>query len=427
MKKITLLAFLLIIFNFIYCSFGITVYASTEPDTPDPGTSQSGTSQPGTSQTGSGQSKKKKNKDNDKEKEQSGVYMSIDEYKTIADEGVSTINGTEKKIQLGETDVGSASSKLGTFLTTISATVSKLMSKFSWEGGFYYVESKYSAEKNGLFTISSTVFGEYLLFNPKAYQKSTDLNPNIKPSKIVELMDTMKERGSTLGHLLVQFSLTLALPMIVYAVLKTVSAKKAADVAAWKKILTRWVLCVFLIILFQYILVAIDNFADVLIETFWQTRVQLEDADCKSFELAIEEELASQIETTGGVTSLAYGIEFFVLTILQALFFVKYIVRAIAIIILFIIAPIIILVHSFNLMLGKESDTLGSFFKNYISLVFMQPLHALFYIVFLFSLSELAIDVPILGLILLWAIYRATNIAKAMFGWDMGSSILSGN
>ena len=76
-------------------------------------------------------------------------------------------------------------------------------------------------------------------------------------------------------------------------------------------------------------------------------------------------------------------------------------------------------------MLGRNSNMLGEFFKTYIALVFMQPVHALFYLIFFFSFSEMVIKVPILGIILLFALYRAADIAKAMFGWELGSSIMS--
>lgn len=394
MKKISVLAIVLIIFNFICISFfAENVYAETEAS------------------------------------ESSNGTMTIDEYKAMADSGKVTIGSeqgnVERDISLGDSDVGSFASGMASFLSTISAICAQLMSNITKDGGFYYTESDYGASNTGLFTINSLVFGEYLMFNAKAYETSTDLNSEAPQSAVTATLDFMKERGAAIGHLVVRVGLFLALPMVILSIIRTVSAQKADDLAAWKKILTRWVLCVFLMFFFEYILAAIDTVCDILVQALWKIRLGLEESGYQPFEVTVETSLMKTLQNTGGVTSLAYAVEFVAIIVLQVLFLLKYVIRTFGIIALFIIAPIVILIHSFNLMRGKQSDTLGEFFKTYIVLTFMQPLHAFFYLIFFFSVSEIVINVPILGIILIYALYRAGNIAKAMFGWDMGSSILS--
>ena len=265
------------------------------------------------------------------------------------------------------------------------------------------------------------------MFNAKAYEKSTDLLPGSTPQGITSTMDKLKESGSSFSSFAVRMGLIFVLPMVVFSIVKTSIAKKASDLAAWKKILVRWFLCLFLLIFFQYILAAIDTLADSLMNGFWGVRVGLEQSGYKPFETTVIGDLIYQLENTGGVTSLAYSIVFCALVIMQMLFFGKYIIRAFGIVFLFMVAPLIMLIHSFKLMLGKNSNMLGEFFKTYIALVFMQPVHALFYLIFFFSFSEMVIKVPVLGIILLYALYRATDVVKAMFGWELGSSILSLN
>lgn len=244
------------------------------------------------------------------------------------------------------------------------------------------------------------------------------------PSKIVKLFDSIKDFGAGLGRFITRLSLSISLPLFLFSIVKTVMARKAGDVAAWKKILVRWVLCIGLIILFQYILITIDRASEVCTNTLWKMRVGLEEGNYKSFETEIEEEIIKSLDETGGVTSLGYAIEFLVMVVLQMIFFVKYMVRTFAILFLYIIAPFIILKHSISLMMGKESDTLGTFFKYYIILSFMMPFHALIYYIFILSMSEIAISVPVLGMILLYALLRAGSVAKAMLGFEMGSSII---
>lgn len=361
--------------------------------------------------------------------------MTLDEYKEIADNGKVSVNGVEMNVSLGDSDVGSASSKLGTFLSTVAAMAVRTVSKFVGDGGYCYASetSSYSAEATGLFTVNSLIFGEYALFNPKPYELSTDIVPldaqdfgsGETGSGILGNIDDIKEKAIVIGKVLMRIALIITVPMIVYALIRVLMASTAPDVAAWKKILIRWVLCFVLLFVFPIILITIDTFAQVVVEALWNIRTSMEEAGYASFETTVIETLSFQLESTGGVTSLAYSIIFVALVIMQAVFLVKYVVRTFATIFLFMLAPMVIALHSLNLMLGKESNILGEFFKNYISLAFMQTVHIVFYLIFFFSLSEMAIRVPILGILLLYAVFRASSIAKAMFGWELSSSIFS--
>ena len=385
MKKLTLFIILIILLNFIYLSFfNVKVFAGSE------GSSS----------------------------------MSMDDYKLL-DEGKATVDGKEMTVNVGDSDTGSFASKMASFLSSVFAIFSRMMSNITLECGLYHTDSEFSAEKNGFFTINSLVFGEYVLFNAKAYQKSTDLNSEIEPSNINKVIDGIKEKGAGLSQIISKIGMAFSLPLILFAIAKTVMARNASDLATWKKILTRWILCLALILFYVYILSAIDFIADTLMDGFWNIRKNLESLGYNSFEVVVEESIIKSIKNTGGVTSLAYSLEFVVIISLQIVFLLKYIMRTLTIILLFIIFPVIVLIHSINLMLGKQSNILGNAFKLYIFMEFLQPLHALFYIIFVFSLSQIAINVPVLGIILLYSIYRAEKIVQAMLGIEIGSSILS--
>lgn len=394
MKKISVIVLLLIIFNFIWSNFA---YAVTETV--------------------------QKNDD-------TSVTMDIDEYKSIADDGKATIGGSKMDISLKESDVGSGTSKFGIFLTSICASGLKVISDFVCEGEyFYHTDSEYSASQTGLFTISSLIFDEFLIFNTEVYQTSSDLYVGSgEPTTAggpVSSVDSIKVGAVTISKTITTISVLLAIPMIIYAIIKALLSRKAADLAAWKKILTRWIICFLLILGFQFLFIAVDTASDTITNALYNIRLGMEESDYKSFEVTTLENTVEQYENTGGVISLAYALVFVALFVVQVLFLIKYVIRTFAIIALFMLAPLIILLHSFNLMLGKESDILANLFKKYIALTFMQPIHALFYLIFFFSLSEIAINVPILGILLLYALYRAESISKAMFGWDLGLSIFS--
>lgn len=412
MKKITLLVIILIIFNFIYSS--VSVYATTDPPNSNPG---------GPSTTDSPDSSTSDGSDSSSDSG-SETHMTMDKYKAI-DEGKANVNGNEMKVDVSPSDTGAFGSKFAAFISSGAAIFSSMVSSVTRNGGFVYGDSEFSAENKGVFTISSVVFGEYFMLNSKSYEKSTDLTPDIEPKGIIKVLDGIKDLGANFGDFTVKFGIIITLPLVLFSIVRTVMAKRASDVAAWKKILARWVICLALLMFFEYALATIDKVTEVCSDALWNLRVGLEEADYQSFEITVEEAILDSIQKTGGVTSLGYAIEFFVIVVLQILFLGKYIVRAFGMLFLFVMFPIAIVKHSINLMLGNESDTLGEYFKDYILLSFMQPFHAMIYIIFFFSLSEIAIGIPVLGIVLLYALLRSGSIVKAMFGWEFGASIFS--
>ena len=351
--------------------------------------------------------------------------MSMDDYKTLADEGKVKVGGTEQNIELNESDVGAGSSAFGTFLTAMATGCLRIVSNVLCEGDlFLHTESSYSASETRLFTISSLVFNEFALLNPSIYQKIEDPNGGSVPD-VADTINKTKEKGIEFSSFFVTVALILSVPMLIWSIIKVIMAKNAPAVAAWKKILVRWALCIFLIIFYRYALVAIDTAVDFTVEGLWNIRLSMEDNGYQGFEATTIEKTLDQYEKSGGVTSLGLAIVFLILVVIQMFFLVKYIGRMFAIMLLSMLAPVIILLHSIYLMLGKESNVLGDFFKNYLALSFMQPLHALFYLIFFFSVSEMAIAVPMVGILLLYAMLRAVSIAKAMFGWEMSTSMFS--
>ena len=133
MKKITLLIIIIIVFNFICLSFfQPKVYASDSS-------------------------------------------MSIDDFKQL-DEGKANIHGNETTINVSDSDIGSVGSKFATVLTALSTIGVKLISSVVEQGGCYHIDSDYSTDNVGIFTINSLVFGEYYLFSSKPYETLSDSN-----------------------------------------------------------------------------------------------------------------------------------------------------------------------------------------------------------------------------------------------------------
>lgn len=285
--------------------------------------------------------------------------------------------------------------------------------------GLWRVDSEYSAEKTEMFTICSLIFGEFLLFNGKIYETNEGLNPDIERGKIAEIMDGVKSTAANIYASIRKVSLGLTFLMFILSLIKLLSTEStaAASVAKWKKILGNWGLCLFLIFFLHYLISFLNIINDAIMDIFWNMRTGLENSGYESFELALFTSSSDEFTKTGGLLSAGYGVEYLGLVIVQLIFFIKYAYRALGLMFLVLSSPIILVLNVINVMRGDDQNsTLRNWITKYISLLFIQPIHALFYLLFIFTFSAVAINAPLLGVFFLYALSRAEKIAKLMLG-----------
>jgi hypothetical protein len=367
----------------------------------------------------------------------SEVSMDKSEFDSISQTGtasVETENGSiVKKIGKTESSIGSGTGKISSSLVPWVAGLDYWIVNFAIDGGLKYAyidngeiktDSENGIDKNGLLTMYSIAFGEFLLFDANVLKTNQSLNPTVTPTKTAELLDDLKSNVASTFNITEYFGILLSLPIFIYALFRALGAQSARDLAAWKKVLGRWLVVLILLFIVQYILAAIAEFNNVIMNMLWNVRLELESQGHTGIEIELFEKTADQILNTGGNLSLAYSIEFIFMAGLQILFFIKYIMRMFSLMLLTVLGPIIIIMHGFKIMLGKDSSTLKSWIKKYISLIYMQPIHAILYLVFMFTASEIVVQIPVLAIIMMYALYRGENIAKGLLNMEEGISIL---
>ena len=92
----------------------------------------------------------------------------------------------------------------------------------------------------------------------------------------------------------------------------------------------------------------------------------MEATEYRPFEVIVEKSLINSFQKTGGVTSLAYSIEFLGIVVMQILFIILFAMREFMIIFLFAFAPVFIFMDALYFLLRKNKNVLGSFFSKYI-------------------------------------------------------------
>lgn len=349
-----------------------------------------------------------------------GMTYSKDSYHKLVNEGEIEINGTKRSLEITQSTLGSICGILFSCVNPFALTVSTLMSKISNDGGFYYTESEFGASENGWFTIASLVFGEYLLFNARPYQRAVDLNPDIESTKIVELQDNIKSRTIAFFELLRYVAIAAFLVLLIITGIFLALADVAEDIARYKEVLKTWFIALLFIFIIPFFIIIIDHIEDILMNILWKIRIALENNGYSSFEIEIMNNLFKSMDSYGGIKVLAYGIEYSAFVFLQAKFFIKYGIRLINILLLIALYPVCAIMHTFNKIKGESSKILENWIVKYFMNVIMQPSHAFLYLLFIFTASQIAVNAPLLAILFIWALLWSERVFKAMFNINTG-------
>ena len=141
--------------------------------------------------------------------------------------------------------------------------------------------------------------------------------------------------------------------------------------------------------------------------------------------IGLEKNLRIQLFSNeySGWKALGMSILLLMLVYLQFKFFLMYLKRLIITGFLIMISPLVTVTYAID----RAGDNVAQAFKNWrqemITLVFIQPLHALLFIIFAVSAGEIAKFSIFIAILLLWSISKGETILRTVFKLSAGSSI----
>ena len=346
------------------------------------------------------------------------IQYSEESFNELVDSGTVSIDGEKEQVTDTKSSTASAVGTQTSFMAGFFLAATTLLRVFANEGGFYYTDSDYSASEIGWFSVNSLVFGEYLLFNANINQTNKELNPDIEPTGISNAMDSLKDLVVTWFQILRYFSIALIIILLIFTGLRLAVSDMAEDRARYKKVLKAWFVGLLFIGTLPYIISIINTIYELLMDIFWNARVSLEEAGYSSFESGLFLECLNGTAETGGLTSAAYFIEFAAFIIMDYIFAGKYLMRLFRIFMLVVLSPVYGILHIFDVIKGGDGH-IGEWLTKYSINIFIQPLHALLYLTFMFAASNIVISAPLLAILFLWMLFRAEKIFYIILDIDM--------
>ena len=295
----------------------------------------------------------------------------------------------------------------------------------SWRGGKY--TNKMFEGLIHFVTIEDIVFNLVSLFNIDYF----DTEDTIKVGSVSYVVEMNRNKANTtlsdvaarLFFILRIFSAILALAVLVYIGIRMAIASIAQDKAKYKHMLVSWVESIAVLFLLSYIMVICVTLSEVLTNIFFMFRCTI-CKDTASFEEIICDNILGGIFQGAGFKMVMYSVMYWLVVYTQLKFFILYFKRTLVVAFLIIIAPLITITYPIDKAGDGKAQAFNAWLSEYIFMVFVQPLHAIVYLIFMFIAGAIAEYAPLVALAFMMSLTRVEHVVKKMF--DLNKSVALG-
>lgn len=258
-----------------------------------------------------------------------------------------------------------------------------------------------SSTSDNVFSVQRVIFNDIKILDINFFSISND-----EP----DLIKNLKEQISRFYYLLRNIAIISILAVLIYTGVRMALSSIAMEKARYKKMLVNWVVGFAILMLLPYIMVGILQINNIVMRLCESILTSL----CGEDIIKLEENILNKATTSTekGFSLIIPTIIYWVLTFYQLKFFLMYGKRLFNTSFLVIISPLVLVQYVFD----KAGDDQGQSFKVWMTEfalnVFIQPIHALVYIIFMAMASNIIEVAPIISIIFLFALSRGERVIR---------------
>ena len=222
-------------------------------------------------------------------------------------------------------------------------------------------------------------------------------------------------------------SLGLALPILMVITIRMATSTIASDKAKYKEMMVHWLASLVVLFLLQYMMTIISALSYLLLSIVKTVAENLvaSDPTSFSFEKYIIIKARKQLFAYSGFQIVGISIIYWLLIYYQVKFFMMYLKRMFSITFLMIIAPLITITYPLDKIGDGKAQAYEKWISEYMVNMFIQPIHAFVYTVFMFTAGSICIQAPLLAVLFMLCLSRGEKIIKNLFNMRGKASINS--
>ncbi len=288
---------------------------------------------------------------------------------------------------------------------------------------------------NGVLYLSpeNIIKGKFILMEPNIFKGvdktkyfDTDGNHGTGGTYSASIINAKtKLRETVLGwyYNIRNLSIVAMLSILVYVAIRMILSSVSSDKAKYKMMLKDWLVAICLIFVMHYIMTGVLGISEMITQSISggsstnMAQKERREINNRLFNIKYEGEDKSSQEISEELSDL-WGHLFIYGAILTftLIFTVKYLIRAITITFLILLAPISCITYPIDKMGDGKSQAFDFWFKEFFMEIIIQPFHLLLYMVLIGAASEMA-DTNIIYTIICFAVMLpAEKFIKQMFG-----------
>lgn len=324
-------------------------------------------------------------------------------------EGQATVtsddeDSSEKSQVLGIGDLNEQADTAAGAVTSVTSILPFLINKvlsFLVTGGEPILDD--NPQSTEYFTIGNLLTGKYPIFNINMFVDTPE-GPNS------DISNRIKENVAPWYVAIRNISVVGCAIVLLYVGIRMAIASTAEDSAKYKKMLMNWLIGIILLFVMQYIVLAMIKLSELFIE-FIRKAIE-SDTDTTDMELMLLTKLPEDTYNAEGWGKLVYLSLNCVLVYYELKFFILYFFRVLKVFVMTIISPFICLTYPLDTLGDGRAQAFNNWFREFMITIFIQPIHLIIYIVFIYSAGEIAKEAPIIGLIFIIALDNSEKIIK---------------
>ena len=231
--------------------------------------------------------------------------------------------------------------------------------------------------------------------------------------------------------------------LIAIGILMAVSSI-ASERARYKNMLIHWVVSFVILMILPYIMAIVFTVNEALVTTIRQTaesivvepvnQVDIEQTKGLNFEKTLVygrtntdgkgfDGIFAKIGKGNSWESFSLMLVYMILAFYQIKFFFMYIKRMISVGFLMVISPLITITYSIDKAGDNQAQAFKTWVKEFMINVFVQPLHAVLFLIFMYSIYGIMERAPLLAIIFLAALSRGEQLFRTIFKIDRTTAL----
>lgn len=273
---------------------------------------------------------------------------------------------------------------------------------------------------DGLFTIEQAVFNEIGVFNINYFNFNNSYTIGSGDNEKTITIDSsitskVKESVAKFFVILRLIALALSLLILIYVGIRMALSTVSSDKAKYKQMLIAWVESIVMLFMMQYIISIIINLGEMFGNVVYNIKCSLDSNGEMGFEADIMDAIIAGPLGNAGWNFVANVIPYWFLVFIQTKFFLSYFRRLITVGFLILISPLITITYPIDKIGDGKAQAYSVWFNELAINVFIQPIHAIIYLVFMYTAGEIAKHSMIVALVFLLALTKVEKIVLFLF------------